>query len=743
MKTKIFSVFAFTIVAFLWTCSRYDCHQEMLDLLAKVKHDNALPDNAFFPSAKLPFMDALLAQPHSSPSQITYCKYLKAQILMELGREDEAITLFEEVRQSGNAAQTNLIVRDLAIAYLRKGERSNCITGHKAESCLMPIKGLGLHKDAEGSSEAINHYLYLLKQHPNDLESKWLLNIAYMTLGKYPDGVPKEHFIPGLEGDTTVKVNPFQDIAAGVGLDVNNMAGGTIVDDFDNDGYLDLVVSSMDLDEPMHYFKNNQDGTFHDLSDQSGLSNFHGGLNMVQADYDNDGDKDILVLRGAWKGRYGNEPNSLLQNQGDGTFRDVTTVSGILSFHPTQTATWNDFDNDGWLDVFIGNESVAGSLHPCELYMNNADGTFRNIATQAGIDRMLFVKGVNSGDYNNDGWKDVFLSTMSGVRILLKNNGLTGKEISFTDVSVQAGLTSDKGQSFPTWFWDYNNDGWLDIFACDYTFQRSLAYYAAAEKLNIPAGNSQKAFLYRNNKDGTFTNVANELGLNKVIFAMGANFGDIDNDGFLDMYLGTGNPLYQSLVPNKMFKNLGGEKFADVTTSAKVGHLQKGHGVAFADMDNDGDQDLYIDMGGAYPGDAYQNAFFLNPGQGNNNWINIELKGTETNTGAIGTQIKITFKEDGKTRSVYRDVNSGGSFGASPLRREIGIGRATIIDDIEIRWHGSNTVQHFTNVQPNQFMRITEGSDEVANMALKKIQWLIIDPLCLPAFSVSGIKTKM
>ncbi len=152
-------------------------------------------------------------------------------------------------------------------------------------------------------------------------------------------------------------------------------------------------------------------------------------------------------------------------------------------------------------------------------------------------------------------------------------------------------------------------------------------------------------------------------------------------------------------------------------------------------MDNDGDQDIYIDMGGAFPGDAYQNAFFLNPGQGDNRWISIELRGTATNRDAIGTRLKITFKENGVTRNIYRDVNSGGSFGASPLRREIGIGQANVIDDLEISWHGSNTVQHFKNIRPNQFIRITEGSEVIESVPLNRIQWSINDPLCLPATS--------
>jgi len=508
------------------------------------------------------------------------------------------------------------------------------------------------------------------------------------------------------------------------------MAGGSIVDDFNNDGYLDVVTSSWDLSENMQYFENVKDGSFKERTQNANLIGITGGLNMMQTDYNNDGYKDIFITRGAWKNDFGNEPNSLLRNNKDGTFTDVTIPSGLLSFHPTQTATWNDFNNDGWLDVFIGNES-SKQKHPCELYINNQDGTFTNIAAKAKCNVTAYVKAVTSGDYNHDGWKDLCLSTMDGIRVLLKNKGGEGKRIEFEETTKAAGLGDTYSRSFPTWFWDYDNDGWLDIYVCDYTFQKSLAYYTAAEKLNIEAGNPDKMLLYHNNHDGTFTNVAREMGLNKVAFAMGSNFGDIDNDGYLDIYLGTGNPIYQSLVPNKMFKNIDGKRFADVTASARVGHLQKGHGVAFADLDNDGDQDIYIDMGGAYKGDEYTNSFFLNPGQGTNNWICLDLEGVQSNKAAIGTSIKVTFTENGVSRSVYRDVNSGGSFGSSPLRREIGIGQATIIDEITVHWHGSDRTQVFKNVKPNQFLKLVEGQNELKKVDLKKLNWSLPNKVCI------------
>lgn len=716
------------------------CHTRMLSILDSVKKKSETHRNLFASKAKIPYMDSLLAIPHAAPVDIRFCKYLKSQILMEVGEETVAVKLLEDLeKEEYMYGRRTMVLRDLGMAYLRQGERSNCISNHAAESCILPIKGMGVHRDQSGSRKAIEIFTKLLDGDPKDLESRWLLNLAYLTLGEYPQNVPPAFFIPGMEGDTTTKVKPFEDIAADLKLDVNNMAGGSIIEDFDNDGYLDIVTSGLGLEDEMHYFKNNADGTYSDITEKTHLKGITGGLNIVQTDYNNDGFKDIFVLRGAWKMEYGNEPNSLLQNNGDGTFTDVTIKAGLLSFHPTQTATWNDFNNDGWVDVFIGNENFSQNAntpkHPCELYMNNQDGTFREVARQANCNILNFVKGVTSGDYDHDGWQDVFISTMDGERKLLKNVGMQGKEIAFKNVTAEAGLNKAYGRSFPTWFWDYDNDGWLDIFACDYTFTKSLGYYEAAEKLGVPAGNPEKMLLYRNNHDGTFTDVANNVGLNTNAFAMGANFGDIDNDGFLDMYLGTGNPNYQSLVPNKMFKNVDGKKFADVTASARVGHLQKGHAVSFADVDNDGDQDIYIEMGGAYVGDAYQNSFFLNPGQNDNHWISIQLEGTKSNRAAIGTSLVLTFTENGVTRRVYRDVNSGGSFGSSPLRREIGLGKATQIDELEIRWHGSSKIQLFRNIKPDQFIKITEGVDSIRTINLKKLNWTLPDKLCLPTTS--------
>jgi VCBS repeat protein/ASPIC/UnbV protein len=708
-------------------------HEKMIALLKKLNQRNQNILNAFDPDAKLAYCDSLLKAQGDDPDYNLLA--IRASLALRLGKEEEAVHNYHELLPKLDFVSADNVMPDVAIAYMRLGERTNCMLNHNGSSCIFPIKDGGVHKIKTGSQNAIQIYEHILKTHPSDLESRWLLNIAYMTLGEYPGAVPPQFLIPNLDkDDSPLKVKPFPDIAHGLGLDIFGRAGGVIVDDFNNDGYLDIVTSGLDLSDPMHYFQNNKDGSFTDMTAKSGLKGITGGLNIQQVDYNNDGRPDIFVLRGAWSSDgFGNQPCSLLRNNGDGTFTDVTIPAGLLYFHPTQTATWADFNNDGWLDVYIGTENSMtkdrGGVHTSMLYINNHDGTFTEVGAKAHCNIKAFVKGVTSADFNKDGWQDIFVSTMDGKKYLLKNKGIPGKIPDFEDVSEQAGFGSNTERTFTTWFFDYNNDGWPDIMVADYEFNSSLAAYAAAAALGQPIKGAGNVFLYRNNHDGTFTDVTKEMGLDKVVYSMGANFGDIDNDGYPDMYFGTGNPDFRSLVPNKMFKNVDGKRFADVTMSSRTGNLQKGHGVAFADFRNDGKQDIFIEMGGAYIGDSYNSSLYMNPGLSENNWISLKLQGVKANRSGVGSHIKLTFRENGVQRSVYKDVNSGGSFGSSPLRQEMGIGKATVIDDIEITWAGSHTVQHFKNVAPNQFLIITEDNPQTQVMHLKRLNFKVRDDM--------------
>jgi tetratricopeptide (TPR) repeat protein len=732
-KKKLIIIISSVIALFFLTSLTYKCIKNYcMERDETVRYEKALKpnnnkDNPFASKAQLSFYDSVLSNPAIGIKQFTLTQYFKAMSLIKLGKEKDAIEILQAIVQRTNKKE--LVAKDaqkyLALAYLRLAERNNCIMNHSSGSCIFPIKDKGVYMDLYASQKAIEAYQQILQGDSSDLESRWLLNLAYMTVGEYPQKVPANLLIAGLDKDTSsYKVKAFQDMAGDLGTNhFRSMAGGVIVDDFNNDGYLDIVTSSWSLDEPMHYFKNNADGTFTDLSEKSGLSKIKGGLNIIQADYNNDGYTDILVIRGAWLGEFGKQPNTLLRNNGDGTFTDVTVESGILSFGPSQAAVWADFNNDGWLDLFVAKETRdMGNPNPGELFINNHDGTFSNVSSQAKCDEVAFCKGVTVADYNNDGWPDIFISTLDNKKILLKNKGVKSKIPQFENVTDQAGLGKNMSFTFPTWFWDYNNDGWPDIFICGYDFNKSLALTAASEALNIKLPeNTSKMYLFKNNRDGTFTDVSKNTGLDKPVFAMGSNFGDMDNDGWSDMYLGTGNPDFKSLIPNRMFKNIEGKKFAEVTSSARVGNLQKGHAVAFADVDNDGDQDIFIEVGGAYPGDAYYNSFYINPGQNDNNWISILLEGTKSNRSAIGAHIAVSFTDDTVKRTVYMDVNSGGSFGSNPLRKEIGIGKAKMIDELIIKWPTTGVVQVFKNIQPCQFLKIREGNEQIEKMNLKKL----------------------
>jgi len=608
----------------------------------------------------------------------------------------------------------------MGVAWLRLGEVNNCVQNHGNNSCIVPIKGDGFYTLQEGPKKAIKYFKKALELR-DDAGVKWLMNLSYMTIDQYPDSVPESMLIsPNLLASDTI-IPSFRNKANQLGLGVNSHAGGAIMDDFNNDGYLDVVFSGMYLSNQLEYFINDGKGGFKSNSTEAGLEGITGGLNIIQADYNNDGFLDILVLRGGWgtKSAAGLQPNSLLKNKGNGTFEDVTKVAGILSFHPTQTAVWADFNNDGWLDLFVGNESYSNH-HPSEFYFNNQDGTFTEAAIESGLEIELFVKGVTAIDYNNDGWTDLFISCMSDTNHLYLNKGLGGKgKVTFKDVTDEAGIELLLN-SFPTWSWDYNNDGWEDLMVFSYqqrqsTSEVALSYLGEKVSSSIPS-------LFKNNGNGTFSRVTEQAKLVYPLTAMGCNFGDINNDGFLDMYVGTGAPAYKMIYPNRMFLSRKGDNFVDVTTVAEVGHIQKGHGIAFGDLDNDGDQDILAELGGAFRGDAFQNAVFENPGN-ENHWMTIRTKGVKSNRSGVGARIKVIIVKDGKQGEIHLTVNSGGSFGANSLQQEIGLGQADSIISVNIWWPVSNIRQTFTDVEMNQYYELTEGENELKKVSHKVIHF--------------------
>ena len=667
----------------------------------------------------------------TDPAQRLEIKLQFAHHLLSAGDSEAALKEFEGcerlMKGKGGTVPSPLLTMLLtakAMCYLRMGEQENCLDNYNAESCLFPMQGGGVYRLQRGPRGAIGVLTELLQKFPGDLRARWLLNIAYMTLGEYPDKVPPEWVIDPKLFASDYDIKRFPDVAGNLGLDVDDLAGGVVLEDFDQDGFLDLMVSAQGTSSQLRFFHNNGDGTFTDRTVAAGLAGELGGLNLISGDYNNDGLVDVLVLRGGWLGANGHWPLSLLRNNGDGTFTDVTEEAGLLRFRPTQTAVWFDYNGDGLLDLFVGNETKDGDTCPCELFRNNGDGTFTECAAENGVAIVGLVKGVVSADYNNDGRPDLYISRNDGANLLLRNDGPAGADKSprapwrFTEVAAAAGVT-EPFRSFSCWFWDYDNDGWPDILVFGYSIQD--VGDIAADYLGLPH-TGERARLYHNRGDGTFEDVTKQAGLFKLLHGMGANFGDLDNDGWLDFYVGTGDPNLTTLIPNRMFRNDGGKRFQDVTTSGGFGQLQKGHGIAFGDINNDGDQDIYSVVGGAISADHYRNQLFANPGHGNH-WLKLKLEGVRSNRIALGARIKVVVKTDEGERAIHRTVGPGGSFGASPLRQEIGLGQARAIVRAEIFWPTTGVTQVIPGLQLDHFYQIREGAATATPVPLRSFRF--------------------
>jgi hypothetical protein len=716
------AVLAPLIVVLAWPKRHFD----MVKTLAAVADSEGAWDNPWdLQPRKIASLKSDL-ESQADPIQRLITQREIAQQYVYGGASEAGIALLEKLLaeyKSLAPSDVETLKADLALAYFRLGELQNCTWNHNSDSCIFPVKNEGVHKEQLGAAEAAQRYGELLSNPGTDPENalvyRWLLNISYMVLGKYPDEVPKRWLIPAETFKSDYDIGTFRDVAFSRGVNEFGRAGGVILEDFDNDGHLDLMISHMGIEEQLDYFHNNGDGTFTRMTDQAGLKGITGGLNLVQADYNNDGCIDVFVPRGAWLHDHGQVPSSLLRNNCDGTFTDVTAQAGLLNDYPTQTAVWADFNNDGLLDLFVGNEIVRDKVKWPEgtksfrLYINNGDGTFTDVGPDTGIQINGMIKGASADDYDNDGWQDLYVSVMGGPNHLFRNLGIPGKTPKFVDVTAQAGV-AEPNMSFTCWFFDYNNDGWPDIFVSGYwaTMPNIVREYLGQKDKAV----GDRPRLYRNNKDGTFTDVSHETHLDQLLLTMGANYGDLDNDGWLDFYLGTGAAPLTNVVPHQMFRNYQGQYFQNVTTSGGFGHLQKGHAVAFGDIDNDGNQDIFENIGGAYTSDKFWSALFKNPGHGNH-WVKLRLVGVRANRFAVGARIHLQTTEEGRTRDIFRTVNSGGSFGASSLRPHIGLGKATAIDGLEIRWPGSGLVQHFDGpIAADRVYEIREGEKELKSV---------------------------
>ena len=656
-------------------------------------------DNVYFSEDLLPQSLAQLEEARAQsegPEEIGGLQLKVGGAALKHGNIDEAKAAFRAAQaayeEAGNETRALLSLRALGIATMRGGEVDHCIAMHNPDSCLFPIKKSGVWANPAGAEEAMVHFEAYLKRR-DDAGVRWLLNVAHMTAGTFPEGVPSEYRLPETVVREEHAIARFRDVAVELGVDTFSLAGGALMEDMDGDGWLDLVTSSIGPCEPMAYFHNEGDGTFADWSERTGVGQHLGGLNFIHADENGDGRLDLFLLRGAWLGPdFGRQRNTLLRQEPDGSFVDATVAAGLGdSTLPCLAADFGDYDNDGDLDLFVAHEEFQDAL-----FQNQGDGTYLDVARAAGIDSPGHSKGVVFGDYDNDGWLDLFISNL-GQRNLLYHNEGDG-----TFRSVESPVTEVVG-SFATWFFDVNNDGWLDLYVGG---RGATLEQTAADYFREPSKGVRQA-LYLN-REGRFEDVSEAFGMADVRLPMGANFGDADNDGFLDFYLGTGKPSFDYLVPNVLYKNQGGEGFLNVTATAGVGHLQKGHGIGFGDLDNDGDQDIYAQLGGFYPSDQFHDALFENPGAGHR-WITLLLRGTGLNRFAVGARVRVVVETPRGARELHRVVDSGGSFGSNSLQLEIGLGDALSITSVDVMWPGSVEVQSFDGIDLDRFYELAQG----------------------------------
>jgi hypothetical protein len=500
------------------------------------------------------------------------------------------------------------------------------------------------------------------------------------------------------------------------------------VGDYDNDGFDDIFVTDSASGKPNHLYHNNGNMTFTDVAESAGVAGGNDPRSIVSDalwfDYDNDGRQDLLVAR------FGTP--ILYHNEGNGRFRDVTATSGFTNFGNTIAVIAFDYDNDGLLDVMFGNYFQPVNLLDLKtvhvlpndldnavngggvtLWHNLGGGRFVDVTKQAGFGKHTgWTLDLGHGDFNNDGFQDVYLACDYGTDRLFINNG----NGTFREVTEKAiGFDTKKGMNVDVA--DYDNDGWLDIYVTNITDEYM-------KECNM---------LWHNNHDGTFTDVSKETGTCATLWGWAAKFGDFDNDGWQDLFVvnglrsagqenyipvlvnmitkpgvdftdlrnwpNIGNMSWSGYQKKKMFRNMAGTDFKEISGEAGVDNNLDGRGIAVSDFDNDGRLDLFQT-------NADQRALlYRNSTAGTGNWVEFLLTGTKSNRDAIGARIILTA--GGQTQ--MREIDGGNGYaGQSSRRAHFGIGKAGSIDRVEIRWP-SGLVERPATVRINALNKFVEG----------------------------------
>lgn len=601
----------------------------------------------------------------------------------------------------GNTLSRRGAFREAIQYYTQMLERP--VTGEQRMAALREMGACYYHLGEY--VDAARKFYDAMQLHMNAVD-QWLFRLALdqskEPLRSFPEGV--------LFPVADAKVDPahppllaFEDIAPKVGIHDLNGNGTVAWGDLDGDGDLDLIVAGSGTFVRVY---RNDGGHFTLATDEFGLGHVPSGYSLNLVDYDNDGWLDLYVALNGWSGPM---PNRLFHNE-HGKFVDVSKKSGADDPGSGFVSLWGDLDNDGWVDLVVANGVLKDGSTP-QIYRNNRNGTFTNVTKQAGIiePATYGAIGIALGDYDKDGRLDILINGRDSAPNRLYHNGGNWH---FTEVARKAGVVQPPHDGFVCFFEDLDNDGWPDILTT------SLApWEVAVEGLrkgyapaNPRAVHPDASRVFRNNRDGTFTDVTFESKLYYPTGTMGAGIGDVDNDGHLDVYIGTGDPQMSRLEPNRFFHNTGKGVFEDLTSFvgfARPGN--KGHGVAFVDIDDDGDLDIFAQLGGHYPGDHAYNAFYRNLKGNGNHWLEIELEGVKSNRNAIGAEVTAQAGD----LVVYREVKGSEGFGAtSPYRQHFGLGGHERVDSLEVRWP-SGLVQRFDGVAANRILRLKEGDAEL------------------------------
>ena len=619
--------------------------------------------------------------------------YVETAIFLGLEYKELIERYKEQLAKNPDDAETRL---ELGRIYIKCGRNDDAARELALAGRNPKTLGRAMHESAIAHyragrlEEAVRDGSAALAANPANERARVCLWLSAKSNGGYPASVPAEHRMEMKTGYAPSRVR-FENIAKKIGMDKVCAGRGTAVFDYNNDGLPDIVIAAAHAGCTL--YRNNGDGTFTDVSVGSGLDECINAFVVIAGDYDNDGFVDLFVTRQGFY--YGD--CALYHNNGDGTFTNVTEKAGVQNWGPAYTAHFVDYDNDGYLDLFIGNNlgGMMDRLRQNRLFHNNGDGTFTEVTEASGLHNNFTTIGSAWGDYNNDGYSDLFLSSGLGRPQLFRNNG----DGTFTDVSIQAGFTDNAVAT--TCFWcDYDNDGWLDIVQYTWSDHEDAIY---TMKNGRGPDDGSPLRVYHNNHDGTFTMLNREIGIDGCWGTMSGNFGDVNNDGFIDLLLGNGSPRMERLEPFILLES-DGASFHDTTFAAGLPFFGKSHGVNCADLFGDGRMSILIASGGGYPGDLLPMMVHC-PKELPGNYLNVRLRGTKSNRDAIGARITLI---SGDHRQM-KEISHGTSFGCLPTEQHFGLGKGTKIDALEIQWP-SGLRQRVENPAVNQTIRIVEGA---------------------------------